>query len=365
MLKENTEAVGQAAQAEPVQRPGIAPRAFALTALVTTAGCLLYLGVAVFRLFADSWIAPIELSPESDAVLQLDLQLTRQRAEIAQVEAERARIDAEVAAIDSGVERLASLQDRSKALFEYGAEAADEQARTMHRSLQELRREREVIDRLLGRAERELERARAHFEAGVIQRRDLEAHEQTLDTLTLRRSENARALEAGTLQHEQAARSATAFRKSIDSLRGTSEFDARMPEIVKRHEEDVRLELEILRLRAERRGLVAMRNVADRSARELREVMQGIENRPLYRATLKRMDVAFVPYQQLGGVHTDAKVVACVAGIFFCRVVGRVKEVLEGEVVTQDPWGSLARGRYAVLHLWDSDAVHERILRVR
>ena len=41
------------------------------------------------------------------------------------------------------------------------------------------------------------------------------------------------------------------------------------------------------------------------------------------------------------------------------------RAVLPGEVVTQDPWGEMARGQYAVLLLDDKDAVRERVLRVR
>jgi len=51
--------------------------------------------------------------------------------------------------------------------------------------------------------------------------------------------------------------------------------------------------------------------------------------------------------------------------VFACRTVGHVGEVLPGEVVTQDPWGEIARGQYAVLALDDKDAVRERVLRVR
>jgi hypothetical protein len=48
-----------------------------------------------------------------------------------------------------------------------------------------------------------------------------------------------------------------------------------------------------------------------------------------------------------------------------CHEVGRIAEVLPGEVVTQDPWGELARGQYAILALDDASAVRERVLRVR
>lgn len=342
-------------------RPGIGTRLISLTALVGVGGGLAWLVASLVGLFSDSWIAPIELSPESDAVINLDLQLTRQRAEMQRVEAELERIESEIAAIDAGIERLSALRERSRDLFDWGAEVQGEEASTLGHSIRDLREEREIILRLLERQREETERARAQLAAGLVERRDVALQEQSLDRLELQRVANARALAESEVRRRRAHTSAGIFR---ESMAREARAAARMPEIVQRHEQETRLELEILRLQAERRGLVAMREVGQRTLAELGEVMTEIEARPLYRATQTRMDVAFVPYEQLDGVAPGAEVVHCEAGIFFCRPVGSVSEVLPGEVVTQDPWGELARGRYAVLELHDREAVRERILRV-
>jgi hypothetical protein len=76
-------------------------------------------------------------------------------------------------------------------------------------------------------------------------------------------------------------------------------------------------------------------------------------------------DVAFIPYTHLRSVRPGSRVLDCTWGVFACTQVGTVKEVLPGEVVTQDPWGEMARGQYAVLVMTDKDAVQERVLRVR
>jgi hypothetical protein len=76
-------------------------------------------------------------------------------------------------------------------------------------------------------------------------------------------------------------------------------------------------------------------------------------------------DMAFVPYDHLRRVAVGDDVYACVLSIFFCRAVGAVIEVVPGEVVTQDPWGELARGQYVVLDMRDRSALFERVLRVR
>jgi hypothetical protein len=341
-------------------RPGLGTRAFALSALVLTGGSLLWLVVAIVRVFTDSWIAPLALTPENDAVLTMNLELTRQRADIDRVQAEIARFDASLAAIDGGLERLRGLRDRSDEIFAYGADTLGAEAGVLSQAVVDLREERGILDRLIERQRSETERAREHLAAGLIERRELEHQEQTLDGLELQRVENQRAIAQAQHLRSRAHESAGQFRASADG-----DMQASMPEIVLRHESEAHLEVEILRLEAERRGVATARDIAVESVARLRAVMDQIETRPIYLATREPMDVAFVPYEQLEGVTAGAPIFQCTAGIFFCHDVGRVRSILPGEVVTQDPWGELARGRYAVLDLDDDTAVQERILRVR
>jgi hypothetical protein len=337
-------------------------RATALTMLVATASALGWLAIAVVQIFTDSWIAPIQLSPDSDAVLSVNLELTRQRAEIGRVEAEVARFEAEITAIDAGLARLRSIRDRGRAMFEYGAEIRGSEAASLVEQIAHLRDEREIVDRLIERQRTETERARANLTAGLIERRDAEREEQSLDNLLLRRVEIERSLGEAEARRREAREAESEFRAEL----GVAATEpARMPEIVAREEADVRLEVEVLRLEAERRGLVALLDVGRRSLGELHDVMAQIEARPAFRATTEAMSVAFVPYEQLEGVTAGARIIDCEMGIFLCRDVGSIRDVLAGEIVTQDPWGELARGRYAVLDLTDPVAVEERILRVR
>ena len=71
---------------ESAPQPGLGTRAVALATLLGTAGALAWLIVSVVQIFTDAWIAPISLSPDSDAVLSLNLELTRQRSQVALVE---------------------------------------------------------------------------------------------------------------------------------------------------------------------------------------------------------------------------------------------------------------------------------------
>ena len=83
------------------------------------------------------------------------------------------------------------------------------------------------------------------------------------------------------------------------------------------------------------------------------------------RASEQSLDLAFVPYSQLEKVKPGRQVIACDLGVFRCRTVGAVSEMLPGEVVAEGIGRELNRGVYAVLKLRDAEAVKEKLLRVR
>ena len=138
-----------------------------------------------------------------------------------------------------------------------------------------------------------------------------------------------------------------------------------MPEAVVREEQLVRIELDLLKLESERRGKVNEQTLARQRLGKMDELAAQMQARPIFRAVVKRMNVAFVPYTQLDGVLTGSRVFGCTWGLVNCKDVGAIKEVVPGEVVLPDPWGNQARGQYVVLDLTDHDAARSKTLRVR
>jgi hypothetical protein len=138
-----------------------------------------------------------------------------------------------------------------------------------------------------------------------------------------------------------------------------------VPEVTSHEEQLVRIEMEILRLEADKRTKSAQRNaLADRIAK-IDDLISQLKNKPFIRAAQGKVDMAFVPYSQLDGVEVGDEVYDCVWGLFMCDAAGAVTEILPGEVLLTDPWGSPARGQYVVLQLTDPDAARSKILRVR
>jgi hypothetical protein len=99
--------------------------------------------------------------------------------------------------------------------------------------------------------------------------------------------------------------------------------------------------------------------------RTTQQLRAELEAMPLWRATRTTMDLAFVPYSHLKRVSEGHVVYACEWLLFACRHIGSVGQIFRGEVVTEDPWRTLARGQYVELKLDDHAALKERSLRVR
>ena len=339
-------------------------RVFALLLMAGTLAGVAWLGSTVFHAFSDAWVAPIHLSPDNDHVISLRLKANRQLAEMAHVEAEIARIDSELEAIGISIERLETVKANAQAPLRWNARHRGDEARGLDQMLRNLKQQHALLVRLEKRQQDRVADTRQQLAAGLVAGESLAREEQALDSLTLRLVENERSVGEAMLRRQKASQASRAYRAELDPFTPTH-GEARMPDISASAEHEVRIELELVRLGAERRGLEALRRVAAERLADERALLADIEARPLYRAMRGATDVAFIPYEQLEGVTPGDDIMACLWGLMQCRDVGEVTELLPGEVVTEDPWGELARGRYAILKLHEPDAIREKVLRIR
>jgi hypothetical protein len=80
----------------------------------------------------------------------------------------------------------------------------------------------------------------------------------------------------------------------------------------------------------------------------------------------RRPVLAFVPNTHVSDIKVNSTLYACrLWSMFACEPVGRVVELLPGEVAEPDTSGSPARGQYAVMQLTDPQALEVDSLRVR
>jgi len=338
---------------------------------VVLLGCLAvgvgWVGWTGYWVFADSYVAPLNLSPNNDRVLQVKLRLNRHTSELARLEAELSRIDGEIAAIDQAIETLSKLSGAPRDSMTWAASVRAEQSQTIDQMVDNLRHQRKLLRRLHRRQSSLTEQARRDLEAGMIERTEMQRQEQALDSLALSLAENQRQLDEALMRHRDASLTSQAYRQGLGETvpADTDMPGGQLPDVAAGQEHEARLAIELIRLESERRGLQALRAPAVERLDTERRLLEELEARPLYRAIEASTDIAFVPYDELDSVAPDSRVVACVWGLFSCRDVGRVAEVLPGEVVSEDPWGELARGHYAILDLGDAEAIREKLLRVR
>ena len=107
----------------------------------------------------------------------------------------------------------------------------------------------------------------------------------------------------------------------------------------------------------------AQRKVLQAAVARQDEIIRGLEQSPYLRAISDRATVALVPYDNLEGVGPGTQVVACRAVMVLCREVGRVHEVLPGEVAFKHPRREkMLRGQMLELRLTDPGTSAEDVL---
>lgn len=343
-------------EAEQRRRSGPRTRIMAFFALVGFTSGLAYAGHQTYRAATDSFVAPIILSPDSDVVLTNKLKVAEFQVERSRTRAQSDAIAADLEACDRAIARLLELRAVADKGLRWTTTVNARQVTASAVDMETLARQRDVLRAMLEKQQGLARSAEANLEAGLVAKTDYARELQTLDQLRLALLENERTVLQSKLQMQQVA-------LAQQSLAGRDAPP--MPEIIMREDQLVRLELEIMRLESEKRSKVAERKVLDEKLAKIDELETQLKARPIFRAVEQRMEVAFVPYTQIDGVRQGSDVYECVWGLVHCKPVGKVAEVVPGEVILPDPWGNQARGQYAVLDLVDHESAKSKTLRVR
>jgi hypothetical protein len=338
-------------------RSGVGTRLLALVALTVFGGGVAYAVREVYRAATDSFIAPIILSPDNDMVLANKVKMSELYIERARTIGDADAIDGELAAGEKAVARLRELKAAADTALAWTIDINARQGSAGAVDLGTLARQRQVLSEMFAKEQQLARESHANLQAGLISKTDYAKELQSLDQVQMALLENERTR----VQSELLAQQVSLARRSLSSQGGVPA----MPEVILRQDQMVRIELDLLKLETEMSAKRADKRLVANKLAKIDELEAQLNARPIFRAIEKSMDIAFVPYTQISGVEPDARVYCCVWGLFHCRDVGRVAEVVPGEVILPDPWGTQARGQYAVLDLRDHDSAMSRTLRVR
>jgi hypothetical protein len=331
-------------------------RVGAFLALCGVSAALGYGAYTVYSCARDSFAVPTILSPSSPEVAATTLKLGELHVERVRALAEIEGIDADLSGAEQAVHRLQELKRTSTDALHWTSRMTTQKATMSAEELEALASQKRVISDMLAEQQDLTSRAQKDVAAGLISRTEFSRQQQSLSQVQLALLDNARAMSKGqsALVESQLAQQALAEQSA-----------PQMPELVTRQEQMIRVDLEIVRIEAERRAKGAQRDALVERVAQVDEMVQQIEERPLFQALEHDLELAFVPYTQLAGVAPGAGVYDCLWGLVWCQPVGTVAQMVQGEVVQADPWGSQVRGEYVVLNLTDHAAARAKTLRIR
>ena len=336
---------------------GPKPRIFAAAALLAFVAALGYAGNEGYRAATDSFVAPIILSPDNDMVLANKAKMAELRVQRATVVAEAEAVEADLQAGDRALARLRALQTTTTNALSWTKDVTAHQAIAGSADLKMLAKQKAVLAAMAERQGQLTEAATTNLAGSLISQSEQAKEQLALNQMELALLDNERTR----VQSELALRQLSLAQRSLANGGGT----ALMPEAVAREEQLVRIELEVLRIETEQRSKRSLRKLVLDKLATMDEIEGQLKARPLYRATEESLEIAFVPYTQSDGVSQGASVYDCVWGIFRCKAVGKIAEMVPGEVILPDPWGAQARGQYVVLDLQAHESAKAKVLRVR
>jgi hypothetical protein len=347
--------------------PPQSTRLFAFVALAALTFCVLSLAHGTYLAVTDAWVAPLRLSPESREVIAVRTQAAREQEERARFQSELESATAEAQAIELGIERLRTLDANYSGLIRWSQSNRSDQVAALRRQAGLLAQQQMLMTEAIARDQAALDRGQRNLDSGMITAVDFDQIRTNLLKTQVTRSEKV--LEEARVRDSlaEASREALALTAATDSpasagARGPS---VASPDVVRFDEVRIQLELQIARLEAEKRSAESRKRAAQASIGSMDELRADLESTPVFLAAEREVDLAFVPYAHLKVVHEGDPVVRCAWFLFGCAEVGRVARIFPGEVVNDDPWGSVERGKHVQLEMSDRAAVSERTLRVR
>jgi hypothetical protein len=320
-------------------------------------GALGYVAYSSYTVFSDSFVAPLTLSADSDVVISSKLKLDELTQERTRAAAELHGIEAEMRGNETSLQQLRELQAKLQTELSWHSNMSAHKARAGSADLSSLNQQGRLAQTMLSEQEKLVQKAEADLNAGLITRMDYARELQQLRELQRSVLDNQRAVQQGQSNMQEIRLNAQGLKEANAPALGPARLAS--------EEQLTRIGLDIIRLESDMQRQVALSRAALDRFGQIDKLVEELMARPVFKALKQQLDLAFVPYSQLDGVTPNSVVYSCRWGVLFCEPVGRVMQLLEGEVNQADPWGIPTRGQYAVMSLTNRRAAHAKTLRVR
>lgn len=324
-------------------------------------GLASYLAVQGFFVVGHSWLMPTILSPTDERILTLNAKLMQQSVERDRLLAERRELEGKLLE----AERVIITQEVFQARF---ADAVEDEREARVRELKRLA----LLKRAYRTAEEEIlssnkafsglarVRAEAMKDASMLTREGYLTQNYHLAQIA---SSNLRFSEDG-LYLDTRLDGVRRELGSLSLLSSGGDAKGRLTtSVLMLEQERMKSELEVARAEQERDATQASLEALDGALKKYDALLSAIEGSPYLRAITRNVTVAFVPYENLPNTPTGAPLYGCSLGLLWCRQVGSVRDVLEGEVVMKHPVRhDMLRGVMVEVELQEPEWAREELI---
>jgi hypothetical protein len=314
-------------------------------------GMFAYLATSGFYLLSDRWMLPSVLTPGNDKVVQAQLAWLDQVYQLEKLQAELTTFRKEQETANGA----ATLQREFEKL--YATALINEASRSKSR----LRATEAMLEQMgLGTA--------GGAVAGGSAVKTVDPDWQLAQHL-ITQEEYLRLKDAQVAQQERAV----AMQERADGLRGlaaVSGLPGAAPDVdaLLKRRPLIDAKIRLAELEAEDATLGTRIAALEELVTRYRATVDTMRLNPYVRAATGKLNVAFVPYDHLTdeGAAGEVGVYGCYLEFVFCSRAGKVKQILEGEIVGKHPvTGREVRGRLVELDLKDDLWAKSRSLMLR
>jgi hypothetical protein len=309
-------------------------------------GLLLYMGANVFYYLNSTWIEPTVVSPTDERVLQLSSKLAEQMSA-------RDKLAAELADAERIVAMHEDYQDSLKRVLQ--ADLADRQKELSR--LSALNKHYAVSRGEILRANRAYsgmsrKRIGEQFGARLIDRDTMINGNYQLSQI----ANGNLALAEKAIDIEKRTSSVSRDADGLATILGSNPGGQLSIEVLRIKHDYQRSQVELAKARDDQKALKASLERYDR-------MVKTISDSPFIKAVDNKATIALVPYDNLGAVKPGAPLYGCYVGLFFCKKVGTVVELLSGEVSLKHPLhNQMVRGQTVHLALTDPKWAQRKVL---
>ena len=329
-------------------------------------GLVSYFTVHAYYFTSRSWVTPVIVSPSDKQVVELRSQLAQQGSLRDGLMAQRYELDARL----EDQNRVITAEETYEAEYARSLTADIEFRKKTLAKLSKISAAHARASAYIARANADYARmarkdANSMYDAQLITRDDaVRSAQQGADLAATNLGLDVRSVELDN-EVDTLSRDVDALVVADTALRAaTGKSDGAMNRDVLAMKRDYdRSKLELARARSSKTAIEKSRAALDGSIARYDGLLKSINESPLLHALDRHVAVAFVPYDNLGAAKVGATVYGCHANFVLCSKVGRVMDVLPGEVTGKHPTQSVeVRGVLVEMDLTDFHDAESTVL---